>query len=139
MEDQEVDFDELLRSPLPKMPQPKCFGSHWLAIEGVQPLLPQNPNQTLESLTERTVALNASSNTMQSDSEVKPLMKHVLPKEQQVYFDTLTSLIVKTPLEQLPEILKKIKQELGLQLLLPYFIQFAAEMVCLLLLLLDRL
>lgn len=43
IEDQELNFKELLAAPLPK-PQPEAaLSAHWLAIEGVQPECPQNP------------------------------------------------------------------------------------------------
>ena len=39
----ELDVESILQEPLPKAPQPMCLTSHWLAIEGVQPQIPQNP------------------------------------------------------------------------------------------------
>ena len=38
-----MDFDEILKAPLPKAPLEVTFRAHWLAIEGVQPLIPENP------------------------------------------------------------------------------------------------
>jgi len=43
LEDREMDFDEILKAPLPKAPLEVTFRAHWLAIEGVQPLIPENP------------------------------------------------------------------------------------------------
>ncbi len=43
LEDKEMDFDEILKAPLPKAPLEVTFRAHWLAIEGVQPLIPENP------------------------------------------------------------------------------------------------
>lgn len=42
-DDEEVDFDSVLNKPLPKIPLDVTFTAHWLAIEGVQPAIPQNP------------------------------------------------------------------------------------------------
>jgi hypothetical protein len=42
-DDEEVDFDAVLNKPLPKIPLDVTFTAHWLAIEGVQPAIPQNP------------------------------------------------------------------------------------------------
>jgi transcription initiation factor TFIID subunit 6 len=42
-EDEEVDFDTVLNKPLPKIPLDVTFTAHWLAIEGIQPAIPQNP------------------------------------------------------------------------------------------------
>ena len=69
------------------------------------------------------------SGTTAVDSEIKPLIKHILPKEQQVYFEHVTSSLVNSNNEAVNEVIKRIRQELGLQLLVPYFVQFAAEMV----------
>lgn len=41
--DDEVDFDTILTKPLPRVPLDVTFTAHWLAIEGVQPAIPQNP------------------------------------------------------------------------------------------------
>lgn len=38
-----MDFDAVLNKPLPKIPLDVTFTAHWLAIEGVQPAIPQNP------------------------------------------------------------------------------------------------
>ena len=32
-----------MASPLPELPHPPTFTAHWLAINGIQPLIPQNP------------------------------------------------------------------------------------------------
>lgn len=44
LNDEEVDFDKLINEPLPKVPRLPTFTTHWLAIEGVQPTIPQNPS-----------------------------------------------------------------------------------------------
>ncbi len=43
IEDKELDFDEILNSPLPKVPLDCKLNLHWLAIEGVIPTTPENP------------------------------------------------------------------------------------------------
>ena len=43
VEDDEVDFDDILNAPLPKVPAEVTYTAHWLAVEGVQPTIPQNP------------------------------------------------------------------------------------------------
>ena len=42
-DEQEVDLEELLNQPLPKIPCPVTIRSHWLAIDGAQPNIPENP------------------------------------------------------------------------------------------------
>lgn len=43
IEDEEMDFEKLVNTPLPRVPRDMTFTAHWLAIEGVQPSIPQNP------------------------------------------------------------------------------------------------
>jgi len=42
-EDTEVDLDEVMKAPLPKIPFEVTIKSHWLAVDGVQPAIPENP------------------------------------------------------------------------------------------------
>ena len=46
LNDEEVDFDQLINEPLPPAPRIPSFTAHWLAVEGVQPAIPQNPPLT---------------------------------------------------------------------------------------------
>lgn len=43
IDDRELDFSEIISSPLPDAPRETSLAAHWLAIEGVQPAIPQNP------------------------------------------------------------------------------------------------
>ncbi|EGW31775.1 uncharacterized protein SPAPADRAFT_62369 [Spathaspora passalidarum NRRL Y-27907] len=43
IDDQEIEFEKLINQELPKVPRQTTFTAHWLAIEGVQPMVPQNP------------------------------------------------------------------------------------------------
>jgi hypothetical protein len=43
LEDEELDFDKVLNMPLPKLPLEVNLTGHWLAIDGVQPAIPENP------------------------------------------------------------------------------------------------
>lgn len=94
---EELEIEAILQEPIPKAPQPMCLTSHWLAIEGVQPQIPQNPaivdkNAIGEPIKDAPVASTAASKKdIQEDAEIKPLVKHVLSKELQLYYDTLIS------------------------------------------------
>ena len=44
IDDEEVDFDKLINEPLPEAPRIPTYTAHWLAVEGVQPNIAQNPN-----------------------------------------------------------------------------------------------
>ena len=45
VEDEEVDFDRVLREEKIILPKGVSWSAHWLAVEGVQPLIPENPPQ----------------------------------------------------------------------------------------------
>ena len=42
-EDPDIDLEELINQTLPKIPVAVTLKTHWLAIEGVQPAIPENP------------------------------------------------------------------------------------------------
>ena len=42
-EDVELDLDDIINQPFPKLPVDISLKAHWLAVEGVQPAIPENP------------------------------------------------------------------------------------------------
>ncbi|CCK70902.1 TATA-binding protein-associated factor TAF6 KNAG_0F02370 [Huiozyma naganishii CBS 8797] len=179
LDEEEVDFDKLVNKPLPPLPRLPTFTTHWLAIEGVQPAILQNPNlndirTSLPPTTRGAIvtALNESNSlqtqpnasattngngaagTLQQQQreqhqllassvkpgqniEVKPLVKHVLSKELQIYFNKIISaLTVKDEATDDGDAqhmklaaLTSLKTDNGLHQLVPYFIQFIAEQI----------
>lgn len=160
VDDHEVEFEKLINQPLPSVPRHASFTAHWLAVEGVQPMILQNPlplevralppivrGATTSALGlgwERTeplaaaaaapgsIAKNGSAPGPKKDAAVKPLVKHVLLKELQLYFDKVAEVLVSTDPEK--ETLKYaaltlMRNDPGLHQLVPYFIQFAAEQI----------
>jgi len=109
IEEKELDFKEILSVPLPKCPRECSFQLHWLAIDGVQPSIPQNPSviQTSETqnskrkpttMEESTGIENRPSNTNQVPVStpgltVKPSVKHTLSRELQLYYEKVTQAI----------------------------------------------
>lgn len=175
IDDQEIDFEKLINQPLPKVPRATTFTAHWLAIEGVQPLIPQNPlmseikslnsiqrgaiTNVLTNSTDSIAQSNGGSNsnngssnhhngasnnpnipttnvsTQSKDLEIKPLVKHVLSKELQLYFDKVVSALLTADLTNDESIhlkqaaLSSLKTDPGLHQLVPYFIQFISEQI----------
>ena len=153
VEDEEMDFEKLINAPLPKVPREMSFTgegespssgrrlvltiliAHWLAVEGVQPTIPQNPTSTdsrnLELLPKGPTA-NPALAAMNSADNVttKPQVKHILSKELQLYFEKVCSSVLD---ESQPEYrtagLASLKDDPGLHQLVPYFVQFVAEKV----------
>lgn len=61
---------------------------------------------------------------------VKPLVKHVLSKELQIYFEKVSSaLLDESNNEYRVAALASIRSDPGLHQLVPYFVQFIAEKV----------
>ena len=61
LEDPELNLADLLAEPLPSVPIEPSFTTHWLAINGVQPSIPQNPapeDIAAPSLLSASTALN---------------------------------------------------------------------------------
>lgn len=66
--------------------------AHWLAVEGVQPAIPQNPSPA--ELRAQAASARSSGRPAAigpEGTEVKPLVAHALSKELQLYFDRLTT------------------------------------------------
>jgi transcription initiation factor TFIID subunit 6 len=81
VEDEEVDFEKLINAPLPKVPREISFTAHWLAVEGVQPSIPQNPTSA-DSRHQDLLAkgpgasANLAALSGQDNVTVKPLVKY---------------------------------------------------------------
>jgi len=154
VEDEEVDFEKLINAPLPRVPREVSFtgesrrkeereedlaklslAAHWLAVEGVQPSIPQNPSaadsRNLELVSKGPNAnstLAAMSGT--GDVAVKPLVKHVLSKELQLYFEKVCSAFLdETSEDYRTSGYSSLREDPGLHQLVPYFVQFIAEKV----------
>ncbi|KAF2859757.1 DUF1546-domain-containing protein [Piedraia hortae CBS 480.64] len=133
IEDEEMDFEKLINAPLPKVPREIGFTGHWLALEGVQPSIPQNPTrdpgQETVSKGHGTKATLAALSG-QDNVAVKPLVKHVLSKELQLYFERVcTALLDESNDEFRLAALSSLQTDPGIHQLVPYFVQFIADKV----------
>lgn len=135
VEDEEVDFEKLINAPLPKVPREMSFTAHWLAVEGVQPSIPQNPTQAdqrQQELLAKGPGANPALSAMSGadNTTVKPLVKHVLSKELQLYFDRITSAIMDERNESFKTAaLASLRTDPGIHQLVPYFVQWVADKV----------
>lgn len=124
IDDEEVEFEKIINAPLPKIPREVTYTAHWLAIEGVQPAIPQNPppsEQKSESI---------ETNGAAPEVTVQPLVKHVLSKELLLYFERIGKAVLDESNETLRmAAIASLRTDPGLHQLLPYFVQFIAEKV----------
>eukprot|EP00802_Teleaulax_amphioxeia_P003240 Tamp_03243.p2 GENE.Tamp_03243~~Tamp_03243.p2 ORF type:complete len:526 (+),score=156.94 Tamp_03243:120-1580(+) len=127
LEDKEMDFDEILKAPLPKAPLEVTFRAHWLAIEGVQPLIPENP------LPDGMDAMGTSKKRKAADSvdgtDKDPTVQEVLSQELQLYYENITSAVLQGSPHLLSAALQSLRSDPGLQALLPYLTHFITDEV----------
>ncbi|KTW32645.1 TATA-binding protein-associated factor TAF6 [Pneumocystis jirovecii RU7] len=135
LEDDDVEFDKVIHAPLPKVPRDISYSVHWLAIEGVQPAIPQNPSVSDTSVSSKKgfQVINNNSWTLSGPStgvEVKHLVKHVISKELRLYFERINAAILDENNERLRlAALASLRLDSGLHQLLPYFVSLVAEKI----------
>lgn len=139
-----VQFEEVLQKPLPKVPADTTFSIHWLVVDGVQPQIAQNPgpNDIAAATAAASASSAASAASSASDASsslkvvvgkgekevlTKPAIRHVLSKEQQLYYEYVTSALRGSDSTLKSAVFKSLLEDDGLYQLLPYFTQFIAE------------
>ncbi|KAJ3693230.1 hypothetical protein LUZ60_008710 [Juncus effusus] len=129
LDDREIDFKEVIEAPLPKAPLDTAVVTHWLAIEGVQPAIPENP--PIDAIMSPPDVRKADHNKDESlQVDLKLPLKHVLSRELQLYFDKIAELTVGRPETPLfKEALMSLATDSGLHPLVPYFSYFIADEV----------
>lgn len=118
--DEEIDLEEYLDRPLPKIPLRPSIQSHWLAIEGVQPQTPHNP-----ILLEKPTVKKDTLGMYQEELELKSQNKHMLTKELSMYFDKIIQ-AMETDEETA---INCLHNESGIQQLVPYFVHHFNEQI----------
>ncbi|KAJ6674609.1 TRANSCRIPTION INITIATION FACTOR TFIID SUBUNIT 6 [Salix viminalis] len=127
VDDKDIDFKDVIEAPLPKAPLDTAVICHWLAIEGVQPAIPENaPLEVIAPPSDGKII-------EQNDGfpvDIKLPVKHVLSRELQLYFDKITDLTVRRSDSALfKEALVSLATDSGLHPLVPYFTYFIADEV----------
>ncbi|KAB1215129.1 Transcription initiation factor TFIID subunit 6 [Morella rubra] len=125
VDDKDVEFKEVIEAPLPRAQLDTSVRAHWLAIEGVQPAIPEN------------ASVEAPSDCKKSEYtedrlpiDIKAPVRHVLSRELQLYLEKITELTVKKSSSVLfKEALVSLAKDSGLHPLVPYFTYFIADEV----------
>ncbi|KAI8909776.1 hypothetical protein EDD86DRAFT_270212 [Gorgonomyces haynaldii] len=122
--DQEYDLEELIKNPLPAVPLEPSFTVHWLAIEGVQPKIVQNP--TAQDLLVRPDKQQQVQQPTIQDKDA-PKVKEILTKELQVYYEMIVQNMMNPDPRVRSQAIESISTDPGIQGLMPYFVQFISE------------
>uniref|UniRef100_A0A914GYZ3 Signal peptidase complex subunit 2 n=1 Tax=Globodera rostochiensis TaxID=31243 RepID=A0A914GYZ3_GLORO len=141
-EDPELDLGVVMNNPPPKLPLEVAIKAHWLAINGVQPAVPENPlplmpkdalpmaneedrASTSAGVTSRTLLLNQYMKSMRKTEQVqvKSTTTHSLSLEQQVFFLKIMEAIMGPSEDEQKrlEALNCLQTDCGLRTLLPRF------------------
>ncbi|XP_043713091.1 transcription initiation factor TFIID subunit 6-like [Telopea speciosissima] len=128
IDDKDVEFKDVIEAPLPKAPLDTGVVTHWLAIEGVQPAIPENA--PVEALVAPPENKKSEHKEDAFPSDIKLPVKHVLSRELQLYFDKITELTVSRSDSVLfKEALVSLATDSGLHPLVPYFTYYIADEV----------
>ncbi|XP_065840665.1 transcription initiation factor TFIID subunit 6-like [Oscarella lobularis] len=77
LDDKEIELSDVISTPLPRLPSDLSLRAHWLAVEGVQPAIPENPPPvSVEKLKEESV--NRPQNLKPSSRGVPPSLLSAL-------------------------------------------------------------
>ncbi|CAF1446762.1 unnamed protein product [Adineta ricciae] len=131
IDDHEIHLDQVIAAPMPKLPLDVSIRTHWLAIEGKQPTINENPeiiskvDQTtdsldpMKSLTKKRYNLDAS--------KIKTSNPHELSLEQQIYYKEITEACVGSEEQKRQEAIASLSSETGLHQILPRIVLFISE------------
>ncbi|KIJ54804.1 hypothetical protein M422DRAFT_240888 [Sphaerobolus stellatus SS14] len=145
VEDEELDFDKVLKEEKVFLPKGVSWTAHWLAVEGVQPLIPENPPSipktdpdaelqaaaapTQNGTTGDVFASQSRAQAVKRTGTKQPLVKHVLSRELQLYYNRLTGSLIPPSADRAKRdaALASLRVDAGLQGLLPYLVRWVAE------------
>lgn len=146
VEDEEIDFDRVLREEKLTLPKGVSWTAHWLAVEGVQPLIPENPPAIPKENNVDVDMVNGKSPGRQNgmfpptppsdrpqakkQQQQQQLVKQVLSRELQLYYSRLTNALLPTgTLDEAKRVaaLASLRNDAGLQALLPYLVRWVGE------------
>ncbi|KAJ2998108.1 hypothetical protein HDV02_004785 [Globomyces sp. JEL0801] len=139
LEDAEIDLEELVNRPLPPVPLEVTFTgtitivyliplAHWLAIEGVQPRIVQNPTSS-ERMASQDKLTDSTPTEKAKVLSKDPLVKEVLTKELNQYFEKITNYVTSESKALQVMAVESLSSDPGIQALMPYFAKFINDSV----------
>jgi len=142
VEDEVTPLMDVIGAEVPKCPRDTTFMAHWLAIEGVQPAIRQNPTAVVAPSVAATEQHHHHSGAPRLSAvdvalggrgdagiAVKGLVKHALSQELQLYYDNLTQALLGGEEKLVTNALRNIAEDPGIHQLLPYFVKFISDKI----------
>lgn len=151
-EEQDMGLLDLVSAALPRLPCDVTVRAHWLSVEGVQPVVPENPppkthEEQLNEATGSNLPLTNSGDPAShlkrisfdrrekkkeeigtEWSKLKHLQAHALSTEQQLYYREITDACIGIASEaKWQEALNSLSSDPGIYQLLPQFTNFINE------------
>jgi transcription initiation factor TFIID subunit 6 len=122
-----VNLRDFLQQPLPAAPSEVGLRMHWLAVDGVQPDIPQNPAAATSEVT--AVGTVSSDDEGESGVRINKLQASLLSEELQLYFSRVTLAMERgagTPaaVKQQDSIVASVATDKGLQELVPFLVRY---------------
>ena len=99
LEDPELNLSHMLEEPLPRAPLEPTFTTHWLAVHGVQPSMPQNPTPeevaAASALRKRPREADGAEGGVAAEGTVGgvSLARHALTSEEQTWLDRVAGAV----------------------------------------------
>jgi transcription initiation factor TFIID subunit 6 len=99
------------------------------ATQPVIPGIKPGSNGALSNTANATSNPQANNANNSNGAEIKPLVKHVLSKELQMYYERIVSAVLSQDEVLRATGISSLQNDPGLHQLLPYFVQLVAEKV----------
>lgn len=114
----DVKLADLCGQRLPRCPIQSQVNLHWLAIEGQQPSIPENPAMHKRTRSQEVVQALGTGELLRHGTA------HVLPREMQIFFSKVIESLISNDESKVSQALTTVAQEAGLQELVPYFTRY---------------
>jgi transcription initiation factor TFIID subunit 6 len=132
-EGKKVDLEDYLKSEMDlRPPQEVGLTVHWLAVDGQQPAIPQNPIQKSQSSVVHRVQQDDAEDPSKVGVQVNQLLPRLLSEELQLYFTRITTALERggttpTTRQQQDAALNSVARDAGLQELVPFLVNYVSQ------------